>query len=117
MPHLPDLLAGTLHIHVAFDWGEEIDLEAARRLLPAEARQLPRRRRTPASIGYRPDPLNFPLATPTETCEPLAPLTIGSAEATVFDLGAVSVALHAPFQASPQELLKLAGEPSVFGAA
>src|SRR2546430_523690 len=29
------VFAGTLHIHVAFDWGDEVDLEQASRLVPA----------------------------------------------------------------------------------
>jgi hypothetical protein len=41
----PDPLTGTLHVYVAFDWGEEIDLERTRALVPAEVRDLPRRRR------------------------------------------------------------------------
>src|SRR5439155_10770563 len=34
-------LRGTLHVLVAFDWGEGIDLEHARRLAPAELLQAP----------------------------------------------------------------------------
>ena len=37
MPPLAEAVAGTLHVFVAFDWGEEIDLDQARRLVPAEA--------------------------------------------------------------------------------
>ena len=39
---------GLLHIFVAFDWGDEVNLELARKLVPAEVHALPRRRRTPA---------------------------------------------------------------------
>src|SRR5262245_47800296 len=53
------VLAGTLHLYVAFDWGDELDLERARQLVPAEVHELPRRRRTPPSIAYRPPPLRF----------------------------------------------------------
>jgi hypothetical protein len=56
------MLAGTLHILVAFDWGDEIDLERVRQLVPAEVHNLPRRRRTPSSIGYQPAPLVLTLA-------------------------------------------------------
>jgi hypothetical protein len=41
------MLTGTLHILVAFDWGDEIDLERVRQLVRAEVYALPRRRRTP----------------------------------------------------------------------
>jgi len=51
------VLTGTLHLFVAFDVGEEVDLEKARRLVPAQVQDLPRRRRTPTSISYRPPPL------------------------------------------------------------
>src|ERR1700730_9267322 len=56
------VLTGTLHVFVAFDWGEEVDLDRARSLVPAEFHELPRRRRTPSSIAYRPPPLRFALA-------------------------------------------------------
>ena len=44
------VLSGTLHVYVAFDWGEEIQLDHARRLIPAETLALSRRRRTPTSF-------------------------------------------------------------------
>src|SRR5262245_40857881 len=52
---------GTLHFFVAFDWGEEIDLDRARKLAPGEVHDLPRRRRTPTSFAYRPAPLEIDL--------------------------------------------------------
>ena len=39
-------LAGILHAYVAFDWGEEIYLDQARRLQPTGSQELARRRRT-----------------------------------------------------------------------
>ena len=42
------VVSGTIHLYVAFDWGEEVDLEVARNLLAAEPRALARRRRTPS---------------------------------------------------------------------
>ena len=54
-------LHGTLHIYVAFDWGEEVNLGAARQLVPSELLSLPRKARTPSSIAYRPQPLRFSL--------------------------------------------------------
>ncbi len=100
-------LAGTLHICVAFDWGDEIDMERARHLVPAETQLLPRRRRTPSSVGYRPSPLRIVLPSIAvklpELGEVLAP-----AVATVFDFAAVSVRLQAPFLLSEASLLRLA---------
>src|SRR5216683_2851300 len=55
-------VAGVLHVYVAFDWGEEIDLEQAGRLSPCEVLSLSRRSRTPTSIAYKPPPLRFSLA-------------------------------------------------------
>src|SRR5438034_10287584 len=53
--------SGTLHIYVAFDWGEQIQLEQAARQVPGSRQELPRRRRTPSSISYRPPPLHLTL--------------------------------------------------------
>jgi hypothetical protein len=114
-PVADTVLVGTLHIYVAFDWGDEVDLDHAQRLVAAEVHDLPRRRRTPASIAYRPPPLRFrlapmALALPHEEQPVEAP-----AEATVFDFAAVSVALHVPFRLAPEGLARLAGalaEPS-----
>ncbi len=99
---------GTLHVHVAFDWGEEIDLNLARRLVPAETHILPRRRRTPTSIGYRSPPLRFTLAPGALDVAELGPVQ-PAAEATVFDFAAVSVAMHLPFRLPTDRLTRLAG--------
>jgi hypothetical protein len=104
-------LVGVLHIYVALDWGDEVDLERARQLAPAELLKLARRSRTPSSISYRPLPLRFRL--------PLLPLELAElgavaaeAEATVFDFGGVSLALRVPLELSPSALLRLAGSLS-----
>src|ERR1051326_3337625 len=99
---------GILHVYVAFDWGEEIDLERARALLPAEVRELPRRRRTPSSISYLPPPLRFPWPSVTLTLPDVGEVR-APAEATVFDFAAVSLALQVGFQVSPCCLTRLAG--------
>jgi hypothetical protein len=101
-------LGGVLHVFVAFDWGEEINLEQARRLAPAEIRELPRRRRTPASITYRPSPLRYLLTAPTVDLPEVGAVQ-PTAEATLFDFAAVSVALHVPFELSGTALIELAG--------
>ena len=46
-----------IHLDYAFDIGYEIDLEKARPLLQGVPGTLPRRKRTPESIRYRPAPL------------------------------------------------------------
>jgi hypothetical protein len=102
------ILSGILHIYVAFDWGDEVDLEQAHSLVPAEVYELPRRRRTPSSIGYRPPPLRFALA-PVSLDLPELGAVPTTAEATVFDFAAVSVALHTPFQLPAAALGRLAG--------
>jgi hypothetical protein len=110
----PNPLTGRLHAYVAFDWGEEVDLEAAGRLAPGAAVALSRRPRTPTSFAFRPPPLRFTLgpSSPNDSpfCLPggagLSPQTV---EATVFDFAAVSVAFQVPFTLTPADLLVLAG--------
>jgi hypothetical protein len=117
-------LTGQLHVYVAFDWGEEVNLEQAGRLVPGAAVALSRRPRTPTSFDFRPPPLRFRLtpaesvdedhATPAAIPSPFCladrkALPIQSAEATVFDFAAVSVALNVPFRLTPDEVVALAG--------
>jgi hypothetical protein len=104
---LNTFLSGTLHIYVAFDWGDEVDLERARRLVPAEVQGLPRRRRTPSSFEYRPPPLRFPL-TPVEITWPELGKVSSPAEVTMFDFGAVSFAMELPFHLPAAGLSRLA---------
>jgi hypothetical protein len=113
------VLAGTLHLFVAFDWGDEVDLERARQLVPAEVHELPRRRRTPPSIAYRPPPLRFRLA-PVALDLPVGDGAPAEAEVTVFDFAAVSVAFRVPLRLPLADLLRLAGalaEPAPVHAA
>jgi hypothetical protein len=107
-PASDEPLRGVLHVYVAFDWGEEMDLEAARRLVPAEVHALPRRRRTPSSIAYRPSPLKVTLPNVPLQLPGLGPIT-APAEATIFDFAAVSTALHVPFTLSRAALTQMAG--------
>ncbi len=108
MPAAVAPLSGTLHIFVAFDWGDDIDLEQARKLVPASFQELPRRRRTPSSFAYRAPPLYIALA---PVALELAEMGKVEAQAglTVFDFAAVSVALHVPFTLTSDALLRLAG--------
>lgn len=103
-----ETLAGRLHVYVAFDWGEEIDLARARQQGAGVVLDMMRRPRTPASFGYRPPPLRFPLGPVVIAMPGLAGTPIRSAEATVFDFGGVSVALQLPFAATRRELRELA---------
>src|ERR1051326_1270438 len=104
----PEVLRGTLHVYVAFDWGDEILLEKAQALVPAERRTLPRRRRTPSSFAYTPPPLRLLLRPPPIEIPELGPVIV-SGEATVFDFAAGSAAFHVPLTASAEQLLRLAG--------
>lgn len=101
-------LAGTLHAYFAFDWGEAIDLEMAGRLETAAPGVLARRRRTPSSIAYRPPPLVFQLPAATIALPVLGPLAV-HAEATVFDIGAVSLGLSLPIEQPAARWVELAG--------
>jgi len=103
------VLPGMLHIYVAFDWGEEVLVDRARSLVSAEVHDLPRRRRTPSSIAYRPAPLRVRLPA-LEFELPELGRARASAEATVFDFAAVSLALHVPFSLTPACLLRLTDE-------
>ncbi len=111
MPAPPDAAApldGLVHMYVAFDWGDAIDLAQARRLVPASIHELPRRPRTPSSFSYRVPPLYIALGpVPLELPE------LGRIEAqaglTAFDFGGVSVGLRLPFSLSPGALMRVAG--------
>ena len=106
---------GILHIFVAFDWGDEIHLDRARQLVPAQTHALPRRKRTPSSFSYRPPPLNFGLEpVPLELAE-LGKVS-ASGRVTAFDFGAVSVALRVPFEMPADALSQLAGSLAEPGA-
>jgi hypothetical protein len=103
------VLTGRLHVYVAFDWGDEIDLEQAGRLAPGAALALSRRPRTPSSFTYKPPPLRFRLAPVTLDLPGGGPVKAEAPEATVFDFAAVSVAFRVPFRMTPAELSALAG--------
>lgn len=107
MPFEHAILRGRLHAFVAFDWADEIDLDHARRLLPAETQDLARRRRTPSSIGYRPAPLRYPLGSVKFELPGYGSLE-ATAEAIVFDFGGVSVSLQVSIERAANELRQLA---------
>jgi hypothetical protein len=106
----------TIHLAFAFDIGYEIDLERARPLLPGESGPLPRRRRTPESIRYRPAPLRAAigadgLGLPGASATASPP----RAELTLFDFGAASMVAQFPLRVSAGALLAMAGELSESG--
>ena len=105
------LLNGTLHIYVALDFGEEIDLEHVTRLVPASFLTLARRPRTPSSISYQPLPLQLVVGPLSVDLAELGTVE-AAAEITVFDFGAVSLAMHVPFSLTMAQTLALAGSLS-----
>jgi hypothetical protein len=107
---LAEPLAVVVHLAFAFDIGDEINLDLARQMLQGELGQIPRRKRTPESIGYRPAPIRVPLE-PTGIHLPGDCQVVRNprAELTLFDFGAVSLAVQFPLSASPSALLQLAG--------
>lgn len=100
--------SGKLHIFIAFDWGDEIDLEKSVQLAPASIHDLPRRRRTPSSFSYRPPPLFLPMVPISLELAELGRIE-AAAGLTLFDFGAVSVSLRVPFELESAALLRLAG--------
>jgi hypothetical protein len=102
-------LNGRLWIYIAFDWGDEIDLEHARRLAPAPVRDLLRRSRTPTSFVYKPQPLDFPLPAIPLSVPGLPCDAVQTAHATVFDIAAVNLTLQVPLRMTLGELTQLAG--------
>lgn len=109
-------IPATIHLAFAFDVGYEIDLDAARGLLPVEDAALPRRKRTPESIRYRPPPLRLRIEpsgiTLPGNLEASAP---PHAELSLFDFGALSLMVRFPVVATPAELsaaLEELAEPS-----
>jgi len=112
-------IRGTLHAYVAFDWGEQIDLNLCSRLLETEPAQtskpgLPRRRRTPLSIDYRPAPLVCMLPMASWDLQPLGRVE-AAVEVILFDFATLSLSLRVPFELTANELTTLASELSTPG--
>ena len=106
-----DTIDVTVHLDYAFDVGYEIDLDRAGTLLQGVPGALPRRRRTPESIRYRPAPLRVPIDASGLALPGDAPLrNAPRGELAIFDFAAVSLALRFPLRTTRDGLLKLAGE-------
>lgn len=103
-----ELISSRLHVFVASDWGEEIDLPAAARLLPAVSHALPRSARTPPTFQYSPAPLRFSIP-PISLRLPEVGDVTASADVTLFDFGAISAALHVPLKLPLARWPQLAG--------
>jgi hypothetical protein len=103
-----ELYSGLLHTFVALDWGEEIDLQKVRQLVPAEVHALPRKARTPPSIAYQPPPLRFDL--PALSLElPILGAVQAPVDLMLFDFGGASLAIQIPFRLAAADLTQLAG--------
>src|ERR1017187_6329388 len=109
-PWMTEPIAATVHLAFAFDIGDEIDLDRARLILQGEPGQLPRRRRTPESIRYRPAPIRVELD-PSGIALPgnLSFSRPPRAELTLFDFAAISLVVRFHLNVSPAALLELAG--------
>jgi hypothetical protein len=103
-----EFYSGILHTFVALDWGEEIDLQKVRQLVPAEVHALPRKTRTPPSIAYQPAPLRFDLSSLAVTLPVLGPVQ-ASVDLMLFDFGGASLAIQIPFRLAAAGLTQLAG--------
>jgi hypothetical protein len=100
----------TIHLAFAFDIGDEIDLDRARLILQGEPGQLARRRRNPESLGYRPAPIRVEIEpTGIELPGAWSFLRPPRAELTLFDFGAISLAVRYRIEITAGDLLALAG--------
>ena len=103
-----EAITGRLHCIVAFDWGESVNFERAAELVRPEKHVLPRRRRTPAAIAYRPPPLRFDLGSAQMPVPSLS--SPAQMELVAFDFGAVSFSIQISFALGIDQLRQLASE-------
>jgi hypothetical protein len=97
-----------LHLFVAFDWGDEIDVPHAARLVPGERHAAPASAGVSPPLQYRPAPLRFRVPGLALTLPECSPVTVDGV-ATVFDFGALSLAWRIPLHVSPDTISALAG--------
>jgi hypothetical protein len=93
---LPDILAGTLTLYQLYDLGDAIDLDRAQACLavPTARRRMPVQGRQAESIQIAQPPLHLELGTTTATLAGVA--FAGTLHASIYDLGAVALALALP---------------------
>lgn len=103
------VLHGRLHVLIAMDVGEEIDLNRVAQMAQAHKHEFPRRPRTPSSFAYHPAPVRL-LARPVELDVPGLGAVAVPGEVTLFDFGGMSVALRLPLAVSASALSALAGQ-------
>ena len=106
-----DRLDATIHLAFAFDVGHEIDLDAAKGLVAVEDGTLPRRKRTPESIRYRPAPLR--VAVDCTSMKAPGGLSLSApcrAELAIYDFGAVSLMVRFPVDAGQADLARALSE-------
>ena len=102
-------LRGRAFLYYAFDIGQWVDLDEARRRLadPAEDARIKGSRRAPRYFQFQPLPVRVTRA--------LSPVVVGESrteeavELTVYDFGGVSVGFHMPFDAPADQLIELSG--------
>ena len=103
------IASGTCHVLFAYDVGQAIDLEDAERRIAAltQREAVRRKRRAPRFFEYQPPPLRV-----TQTVQPLtigAHSSLNTADAVIYDFGAVSVAFSIPLSGSLTDVLALSG--------
>lgn len=99
----------TVHLFFAFDVGDEVQLDLARKLLSADAELLVRRPRTPESIRYRPAPLRLILEPHGLVLPGHESVPPAYSQLTIFDFGAISLRTQYRLTIEDEELTRLAG--------
>lgn len=107
-PTVPlNIRSGFLHASYAFDIGYEVDLKRVRqRLAAGEEVELPRRRRTPESIAYRPPPLRVPQS--PASLRAAGTSIPGQCELVVFDFGSLSFNYRFPWSGPLESIRDMA---------
>ncbi len=97
-----------LHLFVAFDWGDEIDVPHAAQLVPRELQVAPAHPAGSPPLHYHPAPLRLRVAGLSLNL-PECPPAKGDGVATIVDFAALSLAWSIPLHDSPEQLSALAG--------
>ena len=108
-------IAGELHVFIAFDWGDEIDLGRAS-ALGLKLAKPPTKRRPSSPFTYTPSPLHFELEDYVMSLPELGEIAL-SGKVTIFDFAAISLDITVPFRLTQAELTRLSAylyEPKPF---